>query len=65
MSKIIAGILIAGAGSLVVSIGFSDTCSNEILAKVSPFIGTLPGLIFAWVSHVTGQNLTFLGKKKD
>lgn len=64
MSKIIIGLLVAGAGSLVVSFGFSDSCSNEILAKVSPFIGTLPGLTFAWWARVKKGDINVLGSRK-
>ena len=66
MSSVIVGLLVAGAGSLIAVFGFSDSCSSEILAKLTPFIGTLPGLVIAWVARVRGkdvQPVTPLGRK--
>ncbi len=62
MSKIIIGLIVAGVGSLIATFGFSDTCSSEILAKVTPFIGTLPGIVYAWWARVTDKDTAPVGK---
>lgn len=64
MSKIIIGIIVAGFGSLIVSFGISDSCSSEIIAKVAPFLGTLPGLAFSWWARVKQGGITPLGMRK-
>jgi len=63
-SKVIGGIIGAGIGSLVVSFGFSDSCSSEILDKALPFIGSLPGLAFSWWARVKQGGITKFGFKK-
>jgi len=63
-SKVIGGIIVAGIGSLVAGFGFSDSCSSEILDKVLPFIGSLPGLAIAWWARVKQGGITKFGFKK-
>jgi len=64
MSQVITGILIAAAGSIVVGFGFSDGCSNEIIAKLTPFIGMLPGAVYAWVARFKKGDISPLGVRR-
>ena len=65
MSKIITGLLLAGAGSLIATFALSESCSNEIIVKITPFLGTLPGLALSWFARVRQGGITPLGIKKD
>ncbi len=58
------GLLIAVGGLLLVQFGFSDSCSNEILAQVSPIIGALPGIVTAWIGRFRQGDVTLGGFKK-
>ena len=58
------GLLVAVVGILLVQFGFSDSCSNEIIAQTSPIVGALPGIIMAWVGRVRAGGVTILGMKK-
>lgn len=64
-SNVIAGLIIAGAGSLVVSFGLSESCSSEILAKISPFLGTVPGLAWAYIARLRMGGVNLAGFRKD
>ncbi len=61
MSKIIAGLLVACAGSLIAIFGFSDSCSSEIMAKIVPFLGMLPGIAYAWFHRVKNTDVQPVG----
>lgn len=61
MSKVIAGLLVAGAGSLIATFALSESCSNEILVKITPFLGTVPGLVISWFSRVKMGGVSKLG----
>lgn len=63
MSKIIAGLVVAVAGSAIASFGLSDSCSSEIMAKLTPVIGTLPGIAFAWWARVNKGDINVFGSK--
>ena len=60
-SKRAGGILLAVAGMTLVEFGFSDTCSTEILAKASPILGALPGLVLSWIGSMTAKGPITLG----
>ncbi len=64
-SGVIAGILVAVAGSAIATFGLSDSCSNEVLAKATPLIGMLPGITWAWISRVGKGDLTVAGFRKN
>lgn len=60
----IGGILIAVGGTLLVQFGFSDSCSGEILSKLNPLLGALPGLVMAWIGRVRAGGITLGGFRK-
>ena len=64
MSKQILGVFIAGAGALLIGFGFSDSCSNEIMAKALPFLGTLPGLALTYFARLAKGDVKFSGLRK-
>ena len=64
MSKVIFGVFLAGLGSLIGSY-LSEACTNEILTKLIPFIGTLPGLLTAWIARVRMGGVNVAGFRKD
>jgi hypothetical protein len=64
MSKIITGLLVAGVGSLIASFALSDSCTSEIMAKIVPFLGTVPGLALSWFARVKQGDVTVLGVRK-
>ncbi len=64
MNKIISGILITLAGSVIGSFAFSADCSTEILDKATPFLTALPGLVVAWFGAMGEKGRTFFGSKK-
>ena len=59
------GLLVAVAGLVLVQYGFSDTCSDEIIAKASPLLGALPGIVMSWIGRVRQGDVTKLGFKKS
>lgn len=63
-SKEISGLLIAVAGIALVQFGFSENCSNEIVAKVSPLLGALPGIAIAWIARVGRGDISYGGFRK-
>ena len=60
----IGGIFLAVAGIALVQFGFSDSCSSEILAKLSPLAGAAPGLILAYVGRLSKGDVKLSGVKK-
>ena len=64
-SGVIAGLLVALAGSAIATFGLSDSCSSEILAKATPFLGMLPGVVWAWISRIGQGDVTVAGFRKD
>lgn len=59
------GILVAVAGALIAQFGFSDGCSTEIMAKLSPVIGMIPGAILSLIGRYRLGGVTPLGFKKE
>lgn len=53
------GIVLAVAVPLLVQLGFSDGCANEIMTIVP----TLPGLAVAWYGRVRVGDITVLGAR--
>ena len=63
-SMTIGGIVAAVALPLLVQAGFTDQCSNEITAKVLPYVSALPGLVAAYFGRVRHGDVTLGGFKK-
>lgn len=61
MSKQIGGIWLAVGGLLLVQFGFSDVCSNEILAKATPVLGALPGLVLTYIARIKAGGVNIFG----
>lgn len=59
-SLTIGGIVTMIALPLLVKLGFSESCSNEIVA-IAPM---LPGAIMAWVGRVRQGDINMFGFKK-
>ena len=64
-SNIIAGLLVAVAGSAVATFGLSESCSNEILAKATPLLGMLPGIAWAYIARLRMGGVNLAGFRKD
>lgn len=60
-SKIIGGVLVMFAGALIAQFGFSEGCSSEIMEKLTPIIGMLPGGIFVYISRLMKGDVTPVG----
>ena len=60
MSLTIIGILISVAGTILLKLGFSEVCSNEIVSYIPLFIG---GAI-SWVGRVRAGGINLLGMRK-
>lgn len=58
------GIIVAVAVPLLVQWGFTDTCSNEIVGKLAPVLGSLPGLVMAWIGRLRAGGLSVGGFRK-
>jgi len=63
-SVTIAGIIVSIALPILVQIGFTDSCANEITAKVAPIIAMLPGAIIAWYGRWRNGDIKVSGIKK-
>lgn len=64
MSKIsmtIVGVFIAVGGSLLLNIGFSQSCSNEI----TTLLPTIIGGVISYIGRLRQGDITPLGFKKD
>ena len=59
------GIFLAVAVPLLVQFGFSDSCSNEILNKLLPILGSLPGLVAAAYGRYRLGGVSLLGFRKN
>ena len=46
---------------LLVKVGFSDSCGNEILALGAPLVASLPPAALAWWGRMTAKGPTTLG----
>lgn len=57
----IVGVLVAIGGTILMKVGFSEVCSNEIATTLPTAIG---GLI-TYVSRVSKPDVNILGVKKD
>jgi len=55
------GILVAVIGTLLVNVGFSEACSNEIIANIPLIIGG----ITAWIGRYRQGDITLAGFKKE
>lgn len=58
------GILAAVLIPVIVSLGFSDSCSNEIVSQSLPFLSSLPGAVMAWIGRYRMGDVTLAGFKK-
>ncbi len=59
-----SGLIVMIVGSLIATLGFSEVCTGEIVDKLSPVIGSLPGLIMAWVGRFRQGDINIAGFKK-
>lgn len=57
------GILVSVAGLFLVQYGFTEACSGEIMSKIGPILGALPGLVLAWIGRVRAGGVNALGVK--
>lgn len=64
LSLTIAGAFVAIGGSILVSFGFSDVCSSEILNKVVEVAPGLIGGIMAYIGRRRLGGVSPLGVKK-
>jgi hypothetical protein len=64
MSKVIIGLIVAVVGAGVASFGLSDSCSTEIMAKLAPILGMIPGVAFSWWARVKIGGVSKLGLRK-
>ena len=60
MSITLIGVFISFAGTLLLKLGFSETCSNEIVS-LSPAV---VGGIIAWYGRVKQGDINVFGIKK-
>jgi hypothetical protein len=60
-SKRASGILLALALPLIVQFGFSDSCANEVIAKVAPILSALPGLALSWFGSMKAEGPMTVG----
>jgi hypothetical protein len=60
MSLTISGIFVAVFGTILLKLGFSEVCSNEIIANAPLAIGS----IMAYIGRIRKGDLKFLGTRK-
>lgn len=63
-SLTIGGVITAVVGSIVVTFGLTDSCSNEIVEKVAPLIPVIGGGIMSYIGRLKNGNVNVLGFKK-
>ena len=63
-SQIMAGVLVSVVGGTVATIGLSESCSNEITAKVVPMVPVVIGGIMSWVGRFKKGDVTLGGFRK-
>lgn len=51
-------------GGTYVGTLFSEECTTEIMAKLTPIIGALPGLVVAWIGRFKAGGITPLGMRR-
>lgn len=56
--------MLAVVGIVVGSLGFSESCSSELTAKLVPAIGAIPGLVTAWIGRFRQGDVTLAGFKR-
>lgn len=59
------GILVGVIGIIIAQVGFSDSCSVEVVDKLIPLIGALPGLVTAWIGRWRQGDVSPIGFKKN
>ena len=62
-SSTILGLLLMLGGTYVGTL-FSEECTTEIMAKLTPIIGALPGLVVAWIGRFKAGGITPLGMRR-
>ena len=63
-SSEIGGVFVAIGGIILVQYGFSEGCSGEIIGKVGPLLGALPGLAVTYFARLRKGDVNPLGKRK-
>ena len=61
MSVTITGIIISVAGTFLLKAGFSEVCSNEVIANAPMVIGG----IVAWYGRVRKGDISIFGIRKE
>ena len=61
MSLTISGIIVSVVGTILLRLGFSEICSNEIIANAPLVIGG----VMSWIGRVRKGDLTWLGTRKE
>lgn len=59
-SLTITGIIVSVAGTFLVQVGFSETCSSEIVSNIPLVVGG----IMAWIGRFRVGDISPLGVKK-
>lgn len=59
-SLTIQGLAVAIVLPIIVQVGFTESCANEIVA-IAPM---LPGIVMAWIGRVRQGDITIFGSKK-
>ena len=64
-SMVIGGVVVSVLGTLLVTgLGFSDSCSNELIAKVMPLLPAVVGGGISYVGRIRQGDVNALGFKK-
>lgn len=64
-SLTLGGVVVAVLGSIIVTFGFSESCSNEILAKITPLVPVVIGGVMSWVGRKRIGGVSNIGFKKE
>lgn len=60
-----AGLLVAVALPLLVQLGFSEGCANELTSKLTPIVSALPGIVMAWIGRIKAGGINAFGVRTD
>ncbi len=64
-SLVIGGVLVSVLGAIFINVfGFSDVCSNEIVAKIIPLLPVVVGGTMSYVGRVRQGDVKLSGFKK-
>lgn len=60
-SLTLGGVLVALGGTLLLKLGFSDTCSNEIITNIPLVVGS----VMTWIGRVRQGDVNIFGFKEE